>query len=604
MMTESIKTVKNEQWDVKLLIQKIKNGIITKPKFQRKKKWNTMPQKDTNPNEQDYIRFLFETQNSVHAITFGENRNSSQQTYTNIDGNNRINAIWHMMNRPFELFGDYLDKLFKFLDGLSWEDQIKAEIKQKVAEMSYMEIMDFKYTRFFGDSPIYESHLQMARDKFELYLEEIQSLLKLNGQDRFDTHVKINVNLFDGYTTDELCKVFEDINRYNSKLTEIELKACELYSITDFKIEDEIVEKHINKALAKFYEKKSEDEVLSCYQFTSNEPMNAYDFIVGFQNHCYTICSFMEETDAKGISLFFKLYKILYKQDFSTEKVNRFVKQMTETCRILQNIEDHCFTKNINEKLFNKTCNQKLTSLKKNNSFLISISIIGYLDQGASDDTIIGSIQQSLFYHFMCQDLMDKEKRDEMILSDIIRYEAGGAYIDAMARKIHESPSLISEKCTKEKMSELITLLCEEGNKPHLYKKDDRRKRKFFEKSLIHFYYKENVPTNLLRQEFQIEHIVPFSSEWKEEVDIDRLGNIIPIVASMNGKRGNRHLAVYIQDPFISFIKDMFPTIQKYDGMVSHANRTSAVLSNKEYDSFCAGNEQRYLDNFIKCLYQ
>ena len=48
-MTESIKTVKNEQWDVKLLIQKIKNGIITKPKFQRKKKWNTMPQKDTNP---------------------------------------------------------------------------------------------------------------------------------------------------------------------------------------------------------------------------------------------------------------------------------------------------------------------------------------------------------------------------------------------------------------------------------------------------------------------------------------------------------------------------------------------------------------------------
>ena len=153
-------------------------------------------------------------------------------------------------------------------------------------------------------------------------------------------------------------------------------------------------------------------------------------------------------------------------------------------------------------------------------------------------------------------------------------------------------------------MSELITLLCDEANKAHLYKKDDRRKRKFFEKSLIHFYYKEKVHTNLLRQEFQIEHIVPFSSEWKEEVDIDRLGNIIPIVASMNGKRGNRHIAGYLQDPFISFIKDMFPTIDKYDGMVSHANRTSAVLSNKEYNGFCQSNEQRYLDNFIKCVYE
>ena len=39
------------------------------------------------------------------------------------------------------------------------------------------------------------------------------NLLKINGVDNFDTNVVINVNLFEGYNTDELCKIFEDIKK-------------------------------------------------------------------------------------------------------------------------------------------------------------------------------------------------------------------------------------------------------------------------------------------------------------------------------------------------------------------------------------------------------
>jgi hypothetical protein len=78
------KRIKNEQWQVDHLIAKIKLKDITKPKYQRKKKWDILPKKETNPNEKQYIQFLFDTNNSVHAITFGENDN---KTYTNIDGN-------------------------------------------------------------------------------------------------------------------------------------------------------------------------------------------------------------------------------------------------------------------------------------------------------------------------------------------------------------------------------------------------------------------------------------------------------------------------------------------------------------------------------------
>lgn len=85
------KHIKNEQWTVKQLISKVNNNEIIKPKYQRKKKWDIEPIKRNThkPNEKQFIQFLYETNNSVHAITFGKNENN---TLTNIDGNNRINA--------------------------------------------------------------------------------------------------------------------------------------------------------------------------------------------------------------------------------------------------------------------------------------------------------------------------------------------------------------------------------------------------------------------------------------------------------------------------------------------------------------------------------
>ena len=118
------KRVINEQWYVKILINKINNTEINKPKFQRKKKWYILPKKENNPNnkspnEKSYIEFLFEVKNSVHAITFGQNMDSNKLTYTNIDGNNRLNAIKHFIDKPFDIFPEYLNKLFDFIDTLT-----------------------------------------------------------------------------------------------------------------------------------------------------------------------------------------------------------------------------------------------------------------------------------------------------------------------------------------------------------------------------------------------------------------------------------------------------------------------------------------------------
>ena len=97
--------------------------------------------------------------------------------------------------------------------------------------------MNFKYNKYFietGHEKIYNSEFKIYRDDFEPHIEKIQDKLKVNGTDYFDSCVKINVNLFEGYNTDELCQTFEEINKYNSKLTETELLACRLYSICNF----------------------------------------------------------------------------------------------------------------------------------------------------------------------------------------------------------------------------------------------------------------------------------------------------------------------------------------------------------------------------------
>ncbi len=615
------KRIKNEQWEVKHLVNKIKQGEIIKPKFQRKKKWDILPKKTISPNEKDYINFLYETFNSVHAITFGENLSNGPQTYTNIDGNNRINAICHFMERPFDIYSEYLNDLFTFIDENIKDKEINKKIKNIFLNISYNNLMLFKYNKFFidnGEEELYKNHLQKLRDYAEPIIEEIQNKLMINRSDRFDTNVKINVNLFEGYSTEELCKIFEDINKFNTKLAEIELLACRLYNVKNFNIIDKVLYANILNTLEKFYKNKAENEVLTCYNFEVNDSINAYDFIVGFQNYCNIQCSMIEQTDSDGLSLFFKVYKTLFKStfenSFTTENVNFFIEKMKNTISILNKIKNNIFTENINETLFNKTCNEKINTLKKNNMYLIIVAIIGFLNINEDEKVIIKSIEKTLLYHFFVQDISNKDKREDFKNMDFIIYEAGGSFIDSQADKLYKNPYILTEKLKDDVFSSLCKVLFEEGNSPYVrflengnIKKDKRRGRKFFEKTLLFYYYKQNVPTNLLENKYSLEHICPFSSSWDEEIDIDRLGNVIPILDTLNTKRNNRSISVYYEQPqyndFIQYISKIMPTIEKYNELVSYnATKKPIINNNNKYNILCEKNEQIYFDNFMKCI--
>ena len=112
----------------------------------------------------------------------------------------------------------------------------------------------------------------------------------------------------------------------------------------------------------------------------------------------------------------------------------------------------------------------------------------------------------------------------------------------------------------------------------------------------------------MLDNTFSIEHIFPNSSEWDGELDKDRIGNLIPIIASMNCSRGNKHIDEYNKSQtgrdFLKNIKDIIPTTDEYNITVRHEERIPYIYNNDKYDEICSRNEKLYRLNFLNILFK
>lgn len=623
------KNIKNEQWYVRELVSKVMRKEITKPKYQRKRKWHILYKKENTPNEQEYIKFLFESLNSVQAITFGKDG----LNVSNIDGNNRINAILHFVNEPFCIFPDKLNPIFEFIEREDVINDITNEnicktIKTILTKITYNELMEFKYNKFFiekGFGDIYNRYLKNIRDEMEPYFDELIQNMKINEIYRFDNDVKINVTLFEGYTINELANFFRDMNKYNCGLTEQEILASSLFDITNFIIIDPVLNMEIDKHINAFYIELSEDEVLSCYK--PNEPTNtiiirnAYDFMVGFQNYANEKCVLIEKPNSDGLSLFFKIFKTMYKdnfeENFTTANVNEFTDYIIRATNILKKLKTNVFMENLvaKGKIFDG-CNKKLNSLSKNNMYLIIISIIGFLKKEVHENIILKSIEKCLIYHFLVHDISNKEIRETFRINATIIFEAGGKFIDNKAKEYYKAPNLISDRITKELMDGVIKHLISENINIKPYeirsngkdKFDKRRCRKLHEKILIYYYYTNKMPVEFLKNTFWIEHLFPFSSSWDNEIDIDRLGNILPIIAALNGKRNNNHIDEYQkldkEVKSLRYIDDIIPKLIEYNEIITHESKKPHIFDSNKYNEKCSSNERILINLFLEKLFQ
>lgn len=623
-MTNGPKIIKNEQWSVRLLYDNVRTGILTKPKFQRKKKWCMFPSntgKDANVRE--FIEFLQEHKNNVEPLTFGTLVEDNTIKYANINGNNRICAIISFMNAPFKVFPELLETLFKYFD----EDEFFFE-KEKVKTI----FENVSYDSFMGNARINKI---FKKEEIELYKKNINFFTKLQDEEEdffedirnklvknFDNDVKININTCENYSFSELAELFYDLNKHDSTMSESEILASRLYEATGFRIRDGVFVSKIKKKLIQYYQDMSKDEALTTHHFNpENENINAFDFLVGTQKMLADEFSFIKDFSISGKekSLVLRLFESLYgseQKNFTSHTVNEFVDTIQKHLKLINDSFNgiHFYSKKQKKgKLIEKLISpdeDAIKSISPKSLCYIIAAIMEFKNNGESEENIKKYIKRVILFHYILKNAKSREIKDKYKEFDSLGYEPGGAYFTAHFKKILKNPEDILSKLSKSIFEELLKDLMNEVNTPHerylpsgKLKNNKRRKSRVFEYILYSYYISDNVPLKELDAKYSMEHISPFSSLYDNDIDLDRFGNIFPVALKQNIDRSNKHIREIKSS--LPYLKNMIviPSDEEYDSYMEHENKKAYVKDTEKYNEICNNREKIYIDTFLNKLY-
>jgi hypothetical protein len=619
-----IKIIKNEQWSAIELYNNVKAGILTKPKFQRKKKWSMFPSntgKDANVRE--FIEFLQEHKNNVEPLTFGNVIEESTKKYANINGNNRICAIISFMDAPFKVFPEFLETLFEYFD--KDENFFEKEKVKKIFEnVSYDLFMNTsRINKIFkenGNLELYDKNIELfAKLQDTDFFEDIKDKLVKN----FDNSVKININICENYSFTELAELFYDLNKHDSTMSESEILASRLYEVTGFRIRDKVFISKINQKLIEYYEDMSKDEALTTHRFNpENEEINAFDFLVGTQKWLADEFSFIKDLSVSGKekSLVLRLFESIYgskPENFTSNIVNNFVETIPKHMKLINDsFNGIYFYSKIQkkgkpmEKLISPD-KDAIKSISSKSLCYIVAAIMGFKINNVSEENIQKCIKRVVLFHYMLKNAKSKEIKDKYKEFDSLGYEPGGAYFNTHFKKILKNPEEILSKLSRSKFEELLKDLMNEVNTPHerylpnkRHKNNKRRKPRVFEYILYSYYISDNVPLKELESRYSMEHISPFSSSYEGcDIDLDRFGNIFPLALQPNIDRSNKHIREIKSN--LPYLKNMnvIPTDDEYDSYMKHENKKAFISDNEKYNKICDDREKIYIDTFLNKLY-
>ena len=119
------------------------------------------------------------------------------------------------------------------------------------------------------------------------------------------------------------------------------------------------------------------------------------------------------------------------------------------------------------------------------------------------------------------------------------------------------------------------------------------------------------MPQTYLDENYSIEHIFPNSSIWDDKLDKDRIGNLVPILNTLNCGRGNRHIKYYYNteegESFCDNLKHILPNkneYDEYDSIIQHNTDCVKIINNEKYDTFCNKIEEIYIKNFLDTIFK
>ena len=222
-------------------------------------------------------------------------------------------------------------------------------------------------------------------------------------------------------------------------------------------------------------------------------------------------------------------------------------------------------------------------------------------------------LKKILIFNLLNRNLKCKEETKNFFASiDDLKYEAGGSFILAKAKKMYFNPETVGNQVTKENYQNLIKNLICQSNRVYNYSQKPKRRRilNFYEKILLTTFYNQKVSKEYSDKKKSIEHIIPWSLKWRNEqglLDLDRIGNLMIIDLDKNILRRNNHIQKLYQKMKINEIQQLkCMDVEIYDEIVEHnlKNNISPVLKDPEkYNTACINREKIYTDNLIKFIF-
>ena len=191
---------------------------------------------------------------------------------------------------------------------------------------------------------------------------------------------------------------------------------------------------------------------------------------------------------------------------------------------------------------------------------------------------------------------------------DRLQPQAGGGFIDSICKKILNNPQYLLDSINKNLLKDSLEIAIKYYNKPSKRKAKGSKRRvlNIFHKILYSIIVRLTTPINMLNNTYSIEHLIPFSSRYIGEIDLDRIGNLFPIPLEYNKKRGNRSITEYSKickeynDSTISNIINN----QEYDSVVNYEGNKPTIKDITKFEDMCNVIEKRYIDKCIKFLFK
>lgn len=567
---------------VETLSQMYMEGTLIKPRIQRPKRWVN---KDSDglgkTNSMDFIKFIIKTGNTVNPLLLVEKIVNGKKSLLVIDGNNRVNAILLFIQSPLYFYSEYIPSSFS---------PCMKELLEKQPLVEILKCRNFKtYCKLHNMMDEYKDSLELDLDtEFDDMCDKLHSMRFLD--------IKVPITRFENISSDNIKEIYEGVNKGGVKLTKQEILAS---TTSTYKYLPHQLTRY-NELLIKvqmYYDDMTEKEMLKV-QDREDEGMNMFEVLLGFQMLLSEQYKFMQQPGLKELDIVFKCYEMIY-GTFETynENIDGFLRVFQILCDYLAKIHSCFYNKHISYASIEK-CNLNI----KGNSLCILLILLYKNKDEIDTKEFTSHVRKILLYNELCTMIGEKKSRSKYAVKNMLQFQAGGHYISTTAKNILKNNINMSDIPTLPEILEVLDIVNQENvNACRDHDKNPRRLKVVkFKLLVLSLYYNQKVPFDMLSTSKDIDHIIPFSVQnWAEELDINRLGNLILIDSAVNKKKGNKHITDdFITNNHLQYMN--FPANAEVSSILG--SDMVSILDTYKYNCMCEKRETQYFHTIIQAL--